>query len=323
MAVEFKDYYQTLGVSRSASEAEIKKAFRNLARKYHPDVAKDKAGAEDKFKEINEAYEVLGDPEKRKKYDTLGANWKQGFQPPPDFGARGGARGGGGPAGDFHFGGTGFSDFFEQFFGGGFAGVEGEGDFRRAFRGQAAGPQRGGDVESDLLVTLHEALNGSVRQISFRMTDPRTGATNTENFRVRIPAGVSEGRRIRVAGKGQPGANGGPAGDLFLRARFAQHPDFRVRGQDLLHDLALAPWEAALGATVSVPTLEGSVSLKVPPGAQSGQQLRVRERGLPDGSGGRGNLLVVITIETPTQLTDEQRKLWEQLAATSNFTPRG
>jgi curved DNA-binding protein len=323
MPVEFKDYYETLGVSREASQEDIRSAFRKLARTYHPDVAKDKKAAEEKFKEINEAYEVLGDPAKRKKYDTLGANWNRA-QPPPGSspGGAGGFRGQNGEEFEFHFGGTGFSDFFEQFFGG-----QGERGFRtgefaggaRDFRTQ---PVRGNDIEGDIMVTLQEAHTGSVRTISYQRLNRQTGQTISENFRVRIPVGVAESQLIRVPGKGEAGYNGGQPGDLYLRVRFAQHPDFRVRGSDLYYDLELAPWEAALGATVTIPELGGSVSVRVPPGANSGQQLRIRDKGLPVSGGGRGDLYAVISIRMPGELSPEERELWQQLAAKSRFNPR-
>ncbi len=326
MAVEFRDYYQSLGVAKTASDEDIKKAFRKLARKYHPDVAKDQKSGEEKFKEINEAYEVLSDPEKRKKYDTLGANWKQGAAPPPGGAQPGGrfrGRGAEGGAGEFHFGGTGFSDFFEQFFGGqeGFRDNTGFGG-SRGFRPRSAGPERGPDVESDLLVTLHEALHGAVRQITLRRADGADGGGPEDTFRVRIPAGATEGRLIRVPGKGGEGLNGGDAGDLFLRVRLARHPDFRAKGADLYHDLLLAPWEAVLGATVSVPTLEGSVNLKIAPGSQPGQQLRVRGRGLPAEGGARGELYVVLNVAVPEEIAEGEKGLWQQLAEKSQFHPR-
>jgi curved DNA-binding protein len=329
MAVEFKDYYSVLGVSRDASEAEIKKAFRKLAREYHPDVAKDKKAAEAKFKEINEAHEVLSDPEKRRKYDELGANWQAGDFPPPrgpQF-RRWSTDGAGMPDQEFHFGGTGFSDFFEQFFGGG--GARG-GNFEEMFRhartsgshpGNVAMP--GSDIEGDVLVTLDEVMHGSVRPITLQRVDPRTGQKETESFKVRIPPGAQEGRRIRVPGKGGPGSGGAPAGDLFLRVRLAAHPDFRVRGSDLYHDLELAPWECVLGTQVEVPTLSGSVKLRIPPGTNNGQQLRVRGQGLPQPSGGeRGDLYVVVSVQLPKQPSPEERELWEKLARTSRFNPR-
>jgi curved DNA-binding protein len=331
MPVEFKDYYQSLGVSKSASDDEIRKAFRKLARKYHPDVAKNKAEAEEKFKEINEAYEVLSDPEKRKKYDTLGTNWnrQQGFQPPPGWQGGTFREGGPGEGFEFRFGGTGFSDFFEQFFGrsgrfgGGYSSFD-EGEVRtgpggRRGRGFA---QKGNDIEGDILVTLDEVVHGSIRPVSFQQTNSRTGQTETHTFRVKIPQAVQDGQLIRVAGKGESGVGGGAAGDLYLRVRFAKHPDFQVRGADLFCDLSLAPWEAVLGTTVRIPTLEGPISLRVPPGADSGQQLRVRNRGLPTRAGERGDLHAVVSIEVPTQVSPEERELWEELAKKSKFDPR-
>src|SRR5438093_1218195 len=243
MAVQFRDYYETLSVSKTASEDEIRSAFRKLARKYHPDVAKDKKVAEEKFKQINEAYEVLSDPEKRRKYDQLGENWNQpgGFQPPPQWG--GGQPGGGyhwgsGENGgvEFEFGGTGFSDFFEAFFGGGRG--------RSAFGGfgqRGAMAERGSDVEADIMVTLEEALHGSTRQVSLR----RAGSKKTETYQVKIPRGVREGQRIRLAGQGEAGERGGKSGDLFLRVRLARHPDFSVEGSDLVHEVKMSPWRAS------------------------------------------------------------------------------
>jgi curved DNA-binding protein len=331
MAVEFKDYYQVLGVSRTASDDDIKKAFRKLARQYHPDVAKDKKNAEAKFKEINEAYEVLGNPENRKKYDELGAHWKHGaqFRPPPGWQHRTGrgARPGGTEEFEFHFGGTGFSDFFEQFFGGrggrfgGFADHAQE-EAPEGFGRQREFAQRGQDVEGDILVTLDEALHGSVRAVTMERANPRTGAAETQTFKVRIPAGVREGQLIRLAGRGGEGAGGGSAGDLYLRVRLAQHPDFRVRGSDLYYDLDLAPWEAVLGTTVTVPTLDGPVSLRVPGGAVQGQQLRVRNRGLPGTGATRGDYFAVVNIHVPAKVSDAERALWEQLARGSGFNPR-
>ncbi|HEX9006141.1 MAG TPA: J domain-containing protein, partial [Bacteroidota bacterium] len=298
MAVEFKDYYTTLGVGRDASEEEIKRAFRALARKYHPDVAKDKATAEERFKEINEAYEVLSDPQKRKLYNELGANWKQGAAPPPPPG--GGARArrapGGGANQEFHFGGTGYSDFFEQFFGRG--GRYGFADFSAAPDEEQFGQEaKGGDIEGEILVTLEEVTNGSQRTISLQRVDPQTGKADTQSFRVKIPVGIREDQLIRLPGKGEPGSDGQPAGDLYLRVRYAAHPDFRVSGSDLYYDLDLAPWEAVLGTSVTVPTLTGKVQVKIPAGKNTGDQLRVRGQGLPRGQdGARGDLYVVVQI---------------------------
>jgi curved DNA-binding protein len=319
MPVEFKDYYEVLGVSRNASDAEIKKAFRTLARKYHPDVAKDKATAEEKFKEINEANEVLSDPVKRRKYDELGENWNHPERAAQPQGGFGGFSGGPQESSEFHFDGTGFSDFFEQFFGSRgrpFGGSEdgGMGDGRFAQRGQ--------DIEGDILVTLDEVLHGSSRTIKLQRTDPRTGRSTTQTLRVRIPPGVREAQLIRVAGKGQEGLAGGGPGNLYLRVKFAQHPDFRVRGTDLHHDLELAPWEAVLGDTVHIRTLDGTVSLKIPTGTVAEKQFRLRGKGLPTGNGSRGDLYAIVSIEVPSQLTSEQKILWEQLAAKSSFNPR-
>ncbi|MBA3543191.1 MAG: J domain-containing protein [Chthoniobacterales bacterium] len=319
MAVQFRDYYETLGVAKTASADEIKSAFRKLARKHHPDLAKakEKAAAEEKFKTINEAYEVLSDKEKRAKYDQLGASWDQpgGFQPPPDWGRGGGGgsgggfqRYGGGNGGgvEFEFGGTGFSDFFEAFFGGG----RGESAFGGGMGRRPATAERGQDVEADIMVTLEEALHGSARQISLRRSDSK----KVETYQVKIPRGVHEGQRIRLAGQGEAGAGGGKKGDLFLRVRLARHPDFAVEGNDLIHEAALEPWQAALGTEIEVPTLEGHRRLKIPAGTQAGQRFRLRDRGLPNAAGGRGHLFVVAQIKIPKKLSDAEREIWEQLA---------
>jgi curved DNA-binding protein len=329
MPVQYKDYYQTLGVPRTATEDEIKKAFRKLARQYHPDVAKDKKRSEEKFKEINEAYEVLGDAKKRKPYDELGADWKSGaeFRPPPGQGGFGGGqpfrdgRGGRGMSPeDFetHFGGTGFSDFFEQMFGGARRGPDGFGQTRGPAGGEFA--ERGADIEGDIMVTLDEALRGSVREVNVRHPAGRT--VKTETHQVKVPPGVTEGQKLRLTGRGSPGVNGGPAGDLYLRVRLAKHPEFEVEEHNLIHELELAPWEAVLGAEIAVPTLEGPVKIKISAGTQSGQKLRVRSRGLPQRDGTRGDLFVVTRIVTPTKLNDAEKKLWEQLAHESKFNPR-
>jgi curved DNA-binding protein len=342
MPVEFKDYYQTLGVPRTADSEEIRKAFRKLARQFHPDVAKDKnkKAAEEKFKTVNEAYEVLSDPEKRKKYDELGADWKEGahFRPPPggpSYRSYGGRTGAEGARENFEFGGTGFSDFFEQFFGG------------RRGAGQGGGVEeaevgRGQDIEAVLMVTLEEAMNGSVRSISLRRNVlcpechgsgakgrsacPNCGGEGqvsiTQNHKVKIPPGVRDGQRLRVAGQGEPGEGGGPAGDLYLRVRMAGHPDFRVEGGDLYYDADLAPWEAALGTSVSVPALNGAISIKIPTGTQNGQRLRVKGRGLPGRAGEKGDLFVVTHIQMPKEITEREKAIWQQLAAESSFNPR-
>ncbi len=330
MPVEFRDYYRVLGVAPKATEEDIKKAFRTLARKYHPDVAKDKKSAEEKFKEINEANEVLSNPESRKKYDQLGADWKTGAEsrPPP-------GRGGGRPAGreaggegyEFQFEGTGFSDFFEQFFGGRASRSRGGSPFNDYGAVDSSGEAeeealRGQDIQGDILITLDEVLKGAMRAISVRRTNARTGQEETQTCQVRIPAGVQAGRSIRVPGKGGEGLGGGSAGDIYLRVRYAQHPEWHARGADLVGHLELAPWEAVLGATVPVRTLEGTVSLKVPAGTQQGHQLRIRGQGLPTGAAKRGDLYVAVSIQVPPRISKEEERLWKQLATQSTFDPR-
>jgi curved DNA-binding protein len=346
MPVKYKDYYDVLGVSRTASDSEIKKAFRKLAREYHPDVAKNKKQAEEKFKEINEAYEVLSDPAKRKKYDELGPNWSAGadFRPPPGWESFSGgrtytSRGNKGEEFDFQFGGTGFSDFFEQLFGG--VGGRRAGGSRGMPTGDFAS-EKGRDVEGDILVTLEEALRGSVRSVSVKRPVPcdHCGGTGqraghvcnvcggtgqvekTETYQVKVPAGITEGQRLRVAGRGEAGTGRGQSGDLYLRVRLAKHPDFEVEDHNLIYEAELAPWEAVLGSEISVPTLNGRVNIRIPPGTQSGQKLRVRGRGLPQRGGSSGDLIVTTAVEVPATVSDSEKKLWEQLAKESRFNPR-
>jgi curved DNA-binding protein len=340
--MQYKDYYEVLGVPRAAGEEDIKKAFRKLARRYHPDVAKNKKEAEEKFKEVNEAYEVLGDPAKRRKYDQLGADWKTGaeFRPPPGW-----ERFAGPPFGaegrwerEFSFGGTGFSEFFEHLFG---AGSRGGGFGRPATFAEEDISERGADVQADLLVTLEEALRGGLRPITLRRLASCAGCNGTggrrrqvcsacggrgrtpqeERHTIKVPAGVLGGQRLRVAGRGEAGGGGGEAGDLLLRVCLARHPEFEVEGKDLRHDLELAPWEAVLGASVDVPTLQGPVGIKIPPGTQNGQRLRLRGQGLGK-AGERGDLFAVVRVQVPTRLGEEERRLWEQLAERSGFRPR-
>ena len=320
MPIKYKDYYETLGVGRTATPDEIKQAFRKLARIHHPDVAKNKAAGEAKFKEINEAYEVLGDPEKRSRYDELGPDWQDG-----------GAGTAGQPrarrarspreASEFEFGGTGFSDFFESFFGGGRGGRGGTGGPGPTYDFGEDIVEAGRDVEADILVTLEEALRGSKRKVTLRrpLDD---GGEKTDTYQVRIPPGVREGQRIRLAGQGGEGVGGGHAGDLYLRVRLARHPDLTVKGPDLYFDLDLAPWEAVLGIRARIPTLDGATSLRVPPGTTAGSQLRLRGLGLPREDAGRGDLYAVVRIQVPSSVPAAERALWEKLAEASAFKPR-
>lgn len=311
MPVQYKDYYATLGVAKTASHDDIRKAFRKLARQYHPDVAKDKKTAESKFKEINEAYEVLGDDDKRKRYDELGADWEHGPQQPPPGWGRGGGGGGhgfGGFGNGGEFSGTGFSDFFEQFFGGA-AGRNGAQGFP-GFGGQQA-PARGSDIEADLLVTIEETLHGAKKKISFR----RDGKSDVETYEVRIPKGVREGQKIRLAGQGEAGRRG-QAGDLYLVVRFEKHPDYTIEGSDLIYDLEVPVWQAVLGDNLSIPTPDGPVRLKIPDCSQPGKKFRIKGRGLPTGATTRGDFYVRLVVQLPTDLTPEQRAAWEKLART-------
>jgi curved DNA-binding protein len=308
LPVAFRDYYEVLGVPRGASEEEIRAAYRKLARTYHPDVNHE-PGAEDRFKEISEAYEVLRDPEKRDRYDRLGANWKAGedVSGAEGFGGFGSGQGGFGDV-RVEFGdGNGFSDFFESLFGG-----RGPGARRTAgFEGFAT---RGGDQEATLEISLQEAARGGRRKIS--LGDGR-------DYEVEIPAGVRDGQRIRLAGAGGRGAGNGPAGDLFLRVRVKPDRRLRVDGSDLYVDLPVAPWEAALGATVEVRTLDGTARVKVPPGSSSGRRLRLRGEGMPGPGKAHGDLYATIKIVVPKKLSERERELFEQLAEASQFDPRG
>jgi curved DNA-binding protein len=317
MPTQFRDYYETLGVNKTATADEIRSAYRKLARKYHPDVAKDKNEGEEKIKAINEAYEVLSDPEKRTKYDRLGAAWQSG-----EFA---GTPGGGGPmpegwsfhqgegGTEFHFGGTGFSDFFEQYFGTRRS-YPGGPDFE--FQEETARRPRKRDVEADMLVNLSEALHGSTRTITLQRPDGSGEAPKTDTYKVKIPAGIREGQRIRLAGQGENG------GDLFLRISFQKHPDFRWQDADIYYDLELAPWEAVLGCSVTIPTLDGHAKLKVPAGTINGATFRLANLGLTRSDGNRGNLYAVARIEVPETVTDDERRLWEELAKGSKFDPR-
>jgi curved DNA-binding protein len=301
MAVGSRDYYEVLGLKRGASDEEIRRAYRKLARKYHPDVNKE-GGAEERFKEVSQAYEVLRDPEKRERYDRLGANWATGEEAAGRgfedlFGQR---------QGDVRveFGDSDFSDLFDGLFGAGDrSGTTDFGDFAI----------RGADQEAMLELSLEEAAAGGRRRVS--LADGRS-------FDVNFPAGVREGQRIRLAGKGGAGRRGAPAGDLFLRVRIRPHPYFRLDGRDLLVDVPVSPWEAALGATVPVRTLDGTARVRVPPGSSSGRRLRVRGKGMPGPRGGHGDLYATVQVVVPRELSAQERSLFEQLGQASRFDPR-
>lgn len=307
--MQYKDYYKILGVKRDASEADIKKAYRVLARKYHPDVSKE-SNAEEKFKEVAEAYEVLKDKEKREAYDQLG-RYQQGqdFRPPPDWEQR--FSHGGGHA---DFGGVDLGDLFAELFGGARAGRGARGGF--ATQGQ--------DFEVNVEIDLEEAYHGSERSLQLEMPEPTADGRmmrTPRTIKVRIPKGAVDGQRLRVPGKGGKGM-GGPAGDLYLNIHMRPHPLFKVTGHDVYIELPLTPWEAALGTSVEVPTLDGRVRMKVPAGARAGQNLRLPGKGLPRPHGHAGDLYAVLQIVTPPSLTEQERKLFEELARVSKYQPR-
>ena len=303
--MEYKDYYKTLGVERSASEDEIKKAYRRLARTYHPDVSKEK-DAEARFKEVTEAYEDLKDKDKRASYDQLGSNWQQGqdFRPPPGWENMGGGFSGGFRGAGPGAGGAGFSDFFESIFGGAGAGFSG-----RGAGASYARPRKGADATGKIDVTLEEAHKGSSRTISL---------SSGKQVKVRIPAGVNEGQKIRLAGQGASGANGGPNGDLFLEIHILPHKRFRLDGQSVYLDLPVAPWEAAFGAKIKVPTLDGDIEVSIPKGSQSGRKLRLKGRGVH----GKGDFFVVVQIHLPpAEDSVAVTRAYEEMQE-SGFNPR-
>jgi curved DNA-binding protein len=329
--LDYKDYYAVLGVKKDASQDEIQKAYRKLARKLHPDVNK-APEAETKFKEIGEAYEVLKDPDKRQKYDQYGSAWKRaqqgGGQAPPGW--EGFDFGGGGGQGGFDFsgmgGGEGFSSFFEMLFGRGGAGRRGGGNAGfpgggfpggGGFGGFSGGTGNGGDSEATLTISLEEAVQGGKREITL---SDATGQRRT--LSVKIPEGVRPGQRIRLAGQGQPGVGGGSAGDLFLKIEIEPDSRFRIEGSDLYTTLPVAPWEAALGAEAEVVTPTGPVRVRVPAGSSSGRKIRLRGRGLSQAGGSKGDLLTEIRILVPESLSDEERELLQKLAEVSSFRAR-
>ena len=313
--MQYKDYYEVMGVSKDATQDDIKRAYRKLARKYHPDVSKE-SDAEARFKEVGEAYEVLKDPEKRTAYDQLGANWQQGqdFRPPPDWDAGFEFSGGGFTGGDA----SGFSDFFESLFG------QSRGRGAGAYsRGGGAFHMRGDDHHAKVLIDLEDSFHGATRTITLQA--PQVSAdghvkTKEHVLKVKIPKGVKPGQRIRLAGQGSPGMGDAPAGDLYLEIEFKPHPLYRVDGADLYLDLPIAPWEAALGATVKAPTPEGAVDLKIPPGSVQGGKLRLKGRGLPGKP--KGDLYVVLAITLPPAKDDKARAFYQKMQQELAFNPR-
>jgi len=309
--MQFKDYYKIMGVARDATRDEIKRAYRKLARKYHPDVSKE-ADAEARFKELGEAYEVLKDAEKRAAYDQLGANYKAGqeFRPPPDWNTGFEFSGGGytgGDAGDY-------SDFFASLFG-------------RDLRGGAAGRRpahaKGEDHHAKVLIDLEDTYHGATRAITLRV--PAMDAqghviTKERVLNVTIPKGIREGQHIRLSEQGSAGVGEGKAGDLYLQIEFRPHPFYRVDGRDLYLDLPVAPWEAALGATVKVPTLGGIVEMKIPEGSVSGRKLRLKGRGLPGDP--PGDCYVILAIALPPADTEPAKEFYRKMAQELSFNPR-
>ncbi len=309
--MQYKDYYKVLGLARGASQEEIKRAYRKLARKYHPDVNRE-PDAEAKFKEVGEAYEVLKDPEKRAAYDQLGSGYRSGeeFRPPPDWG-------GGFESGGAEFSGadaSAYSDFFESLFGGGFRRTAGRGP---GFRG------RGEDQHLRIVIDLEDSFHGASRQLQLQVpavdADGRV-RQERRTLNIRIPKGVKAGQSIRLSGQGGPGIGGGGAGDLYLEVDFKPHPLYRVEGRDLYLDLPLAPWEAALGARVKVPTPGGAVDLSVPAGSRPGNKLRLKGRGIPGQPA--GDLYAVLGIALPPADSERARELYREMARTMPFDPR-
>jgi curved DNA-binding protein len=344
MPVKFRDYYEVLGVKREATVEQIRQAFRKLARKYHPDVNPGDKSAEEKFKEINEAYEVLSDTEKRKRYDRLGSNWKDGaeFTPPSGWG---GARVEYSDTRDI-FGG-GLSDFFESLFGGGVkvgGGVKASspgGEDQQRRRGRPRGV-RGQDAQAEMEISLEDAHSGGIHRISIPSLRPCPSCNGTgsaggaacatcrgagqvahpRTIDVNIRPGAREGSVIKLARQGQPGLNAGEAGDLFVTLKIKPHMVFSVSGDDVTAEVPIAPWEAVFGASIEVPTLEGKAEIKVPAGSQGGQRMRLRGQGLSKRGGGRGDQYVKLKIVVPANPTEQEKQLYEQLAEASRFNPR-
>jgi curved DNA-binding protein len=312
--MEYKDYYDIMGIQKSATQDEIKRAYRKLARKYHPDVSKEK-DAETKFKEVGEAYEVLKDPEKRAAYDQLGSQWKAGqdFHPPPGWDAGFEFRSGenGGP--DL----GGFSDFFESLYGRGFHTGGRRSASGRSFR------MRGEDHHARVMVDLEDSYRGATRSITLQVSELDEAGrvvTRPRTLNVRIPKGIRKGQQIRLAGQGGAGHGGGETGDLYLEVDFNPKSHYSVEGADVYLDLPLAPWEAALGATVKVPTPAGAVDLKIPAGSQAGKKLRLKGRGIPARQ--PGDLYVVLQIILPKVENEKQKRVFEEMKQQFSFRPR-
>ena len=312
--MEFKDYYQIMGLGRDATQDDVKRAYRKLARKYHPDVSKE-AEAEARFKEVGEAYEVLKDPEKRAAYDQLGANWKAGqdFRPPPNWNQGFEFHGGGFTDADA----SQFSDFFESLFGHGFA------SGARAGHGETQIHMRGEDTFARVIIDLDDAYKGATRSISLRHTELGTDGrpqTRERTLNVRIPKGVRQGQHIRLSGQGGAGIGKGKAGDLYLQVEFRSHPFYRVEDKDVYLDLPVTPWEAALGATIKAPTPGGNVDLKIPAGSTSGKKLRLRGRGIP--AAAPGDLYAVLRIALPSADSKQAEDLYREMEQKLKFNPR-
>lgn len=348
MAIEYKDYYEVLEIPRDAGEEEIRRAFRRLARLYHPDKAGNDRAAEERFKEINEAYEVLGDSARRRRYDEFNHTW---YNSPSaeeawrEFGRAEPALGGDGR-------GNRFSDFFEQLFGENHHQSRGGADrspdlrarpnirTREEVQEQTSG--RGDDLESDIFVALEEVASGGVRPINMRRLErcstcfgvgqynahkcETCGGNGTflrsETYKVKVPKGIQEGAFLRIQGHGEKGLGTGKPGDLYLKVHYAKHSNFRVENGTLHHDLEISPWEAVLGGVVVIPTPEGSATIKIPAGSQSGHKIRMRGRGLPAEDGSIGDLIINLKVQVPPAASGRERQLWEELARTSEFNPR-
>ena len=320
--MEFQDYYKTLGVERTASGDEIKKAYRRLARKYHPDVSKE-PDAESKFKQIAEAYEVLKDPDKRRMYDELGEHWQSGqdFRPPPGWAQQPGAHGRAGSSRTTGFGD--FSDFFENLFGDGFRGGFrsagfGAGDWDRhgSVHGSAhTAGMRGQDVTAKLQIDLEDAFSGATKAVDLSAGDGRP-----KRLRVKIPAGVTNGQQIRLKGQGASSPVGGESGDLLIEVHIRPDKQFHLRGKDIHVDVPVTPWEAALGETIPVPTLGGQVELKVPKGSQSGTRLRLKGRGLPAKT--KGDQYVTLQIVNPPVTGEQSERFFKSMAEAFDYDPR-